>query len=306
MVSTQNFITASLRESQSDRIPCLELTGGKTVPNLENSAFYEKKIIADKDFPINIILNSISSKMEYFHPHWHEQIEMHYILQGSSLFHCNEKKIAAGKGSLVIFNGNEMHAGKSETDFMLALVTIFNLNDFSVEFSDKRIVFQNFIESDPFLQDKLELIYHEYQLKSLGYKLAIKGLMSEAVAYMARNYALRLMSEKESRRREKQMDLLNTAISYIKVHYSENISLKQLADAACLSESRFSHLFTETFSASPMNYLNEVRVKKARNLLRSGEYRVSEAALLSGFSDLNNFRRQYRKVYSEVPSSTLK
>lgn len=102
------------------------------------------------------------------------------------------------------------------------------------------------------------------------------------------------------------MDLLNTAISYIRAHYSEDISLKQLAEAACLSESRFSHLFTETFSSSPINYLNEVRVKKARNLLSSGEYRVSDAASLSGFRDFNNFRRQYRKIYGETPSSILK
>lgn len=168
------------------------------MPNIESSAFYEKKIIADRDFPINIILNSINTRMEYFRPHWHEQIEMHYILKGSSLFLCNEKEIAAEKGSLVVFNGNELHAGKSESDFMLALVTIFNLNDFSVEFSDKRIVFQNYIENDAFLQEKLELVYQEYQQKSMGYKLVIKGLMSEVVAYMARNCALRLMSKRKA------------------------------------------------------------------------------------------------------------
>ena len=39
--------------------------------------FYEQKIISDKEFPIEVFMNRVQDKCQYFHTHWHEHIELH-------------------------------------------------------------------------------------------------------------------------------------------------------------------------------------------------------------------------------------
>ena len=46
--------------------------------------FYEQKIISDKEFPIEVFMNRIQDKCQYFHTHWHEHIELHYVVHGET------------------------------------------------------------------------------------------------------------------------------------------------------------------------------------------------------------------------------
>ena len=73
-----------------------------------------------------------------------------------------------------------------------------------------------------------------------------------------------------------------------------------------LSEGRFNHLFKEGMGISPLQYINEVRVKKAMNLLKRRENTVAEIADSVGFTDYNHFGRQFRRYYGCPPSEILK
>lgn len=48
--------------------------------------FYEKKILNDKEFPIQLHINRVHEKRWYFSPHWHEHIELHYVVSGRTKF----------------------------------------------------------------------------------------------------------------------------------------------------------------------------------------------------------------------------
>lgn len=73
------------------------------------------------------------------------------------------------------------------------------------------------------------------------------------------------------------------------------------ADICGISEVTFRRLFREYTGRSPIEYRNDVRLDKARSLLQSGEYNVSEAAELCGFSNLSFFIRLYKKKYGHTP-----
>lgn len=47
-------------------------------------------------------------------PHWHEHIELHYILEGKTRIKLNQNEFIVQKGNLVIFNSNELHSGYCE------------------------------------------------------------------------------------------------------------------------------------------------------------------------------------------------
>ncbi len=263
---------------------------------------YEKKIISDNEFPVQLFVNRIRDKRRYFIPHWHEHIELHYILRGKSKFQCNRKKVTADKGSLVVINSYELHEGKSETNDMDAIVMIFEMNAFSQELAGHNIIFQTLIEADETIQRLMLAIYQETQERQTAYKLIAKGMMYELITYLIRNYAVESLTNSERIRRNRNLERLNTVLVYISEHYSESISNQELADLIHLSEDRFNHVFKESIGISPLNYINEMRLKKAMSLLKKKEFSVTEVALSVGFQDFNHFGRLFRRYYQCTPS----
>ena len=45
---------------------------------------YERKILSDPEFPVQLHINDLARKTWYFAPHWHEHIELHYVLEGKN------------------------------------------------------------------------------------------------------------------------------------------------------------------------------------------------------------------------------
>lgn len=73
-----------------------------------------------------------------------------------------------------------------------------------------------------------------------------------------------------------------------------------------ISEDRFNHLFKESMGMSPLQYMNELRLKKAMSLLKKREYSIAEISGQVGFTDYNHFGRQFRKYYGCSPSEILR
>lgn len=263
---------------------------------------YEKKILNDEEFPIQMFLNQIRKKGRYFQVHWHEHIELHYVLHGVTKFHINQNTIRASKGNLVVINSNELHEGISETTKMDACVIIFEMESFSHELAHQNIIFQTLIEQDEEIKRLILGIYQENDQKKLGYKLAAKGMLFELITYLSRNYAAQILSESANLKRKRNLERLNTVISYIQEHYTEPITNAKLAKIIHLSEDRFNHLFKESMGVAPLHYINEIRLKKAAHLLKTDEFTISEAAIAVGFQDFNHFGRLFRKLYGCTPS----
>lgn len=269
----------------------------------QDKAQYEKKIIQNKEFPIQILINKfddLKNRITFFNAHWHEHIELHYVIAGKMEMTLDQKDFfVVEEGNLVVINGNVLHEG-SCSDNLLALVIIFNMDDLTKELADKNIVFQEIIRQDAYVQRMLGNFYEEYMGGELGYCLACKGILLQLITYMSRNYARAVLTEKESLKHMKKLERLNIIRQYIEEHYADPISNKELADLIHLSEDRFNHLFKECMSVSPLQYMNEVRLEKAMHLLKGG-VSATEAAGMVGFFDYNYFGRLFRRKYGYSP-----
>lgn len=269
---------------------------------MHDLSLYEKKMIKDEEFPVQMFENRIRVPSSFCRPHWHEHLELHYILKGQGLFYCNQKPLLVRERSLAIINSNELHEGISQTPDFHALVIIFEMGAFSKEIADYNVIFNSLITSDPVIDNLLMSIYNEENVKSQGYKLAMKGKLYELIAYLFRNYVAQSLSDKENINRTKNLSRLNTVLQYIHENYTDIISNKELSELMHVSEFRFCHLFKESVGKSPLSYINEVRLKRAYNLLEQKEMTVSQVAAAVGFQDYNNFGRQFRKYYGFAPT----
>lgn len=93
---------------------------------------------------------------------------------------------------------------------------------------------------------------------------------------------------------------IKEAIRYIRDHLSENISMKELARVAILSESRFKVKFRNQIGLPPMEYIREKKLEAAERLLRDGA-RVSEAAAFTGFASDSYFSKVFKKSRGMCP-----
>ncbi|WNR43025.1 response regulator transcription factor [Paenibacillus roseipurpureus] len=88
---------------------------------------------------------------------------------------------------------------------------------------------------------------------------------------------------------------------YIDSHYYENFTLARLADMSHMSVSYFSLLFKKTTGQTFLNYLNEVRLQKAKELLQEPDLKIYEIADMVGYTSLPYFNRIFKQIITITP-----
>ena len=92
------------------------------------------------------------------------------------------------------------------------------------------------------------------------------------------------------------------AADYIKLNYSEKISIKEIADQLYLSPNYLSELFKKHTGQTISEYLTEYRLEKACQLLDHAEYRVGDVSGMVGIHDGRYFSNMFKKKYGMTPT----
>lgn len=96
--------------------------------------------------------------------------------------------------------------------------------------------------------------------------------------------------------------LVRKAVTYIRIHLSDPLSLHQIADGIKVSPSYLSRIFNQEMQESLSNYISRTRVEKAAELLSFSRMPVQHVAAYVGFSDLNYFSRCFKKHLGTTPT----
>lgn len=91
------------------------------------------------------------------------------------------------------------------------------------------------------------------------------------------------------------MDYIRKLINYMELHYMENIMAKDLAKCCELSETHMRRIFLEHTNATPLEYLNLVRINKACELLMKGNCSVESVSEQVGYTVLSTFMRNFKR-----------
>ena len=87
------------------------------------------------------------------------------------------------------------------------------------------------------------------------------------------------------------------------MHFLEELSLPQLADALGYSKYHISHIFKSKFGCSYNDYLKRRRSEHAMGLLTHSNMTVTDICFASGFCSLRSFYRAFHEVYGTTPRS---
>lgn len=260
--------------------------------------------------------------------HWHDEVELVYFEKGSFSAEINMERLEFSPGGLMFLNAGELHYIRSAGGFKESAF-VFDPHILSFECYDlvqsqlidplqnKSMKFPRYIASTDDIFEELhseyicimEAFHNKNILTDEGGGLAqmlpqiqVKAALLKIFAVLSRESLLEPMEGSINR----QVEEIKQILSYIHNHYSERIYIKDLSGILNVNEQYFCRLFKKVIGKSAMEYVNEVRIKHAKHLLRSTNQRVMDICLECGFNNLGNFLREFKKQTRTTPHTFRK
>lgn len=107
----------------------------------------------------------------------------------------------------------------------------------------------------------------------------------------------------DGRLKKNHLITIERAKEYITSHFSEDISLKEIAENCYVSPFHFSRIFKAFTSYSPHRFLLHLRLKNSETLLKNTSLPVADIAFLSGFNSVEHFTASFRQKYLCPPAT---
>ncbi len=266
-------------------------------------------------FPISVSFEAHNKKGIIFPSHWHEHIEFLYVKSGEGIIECNQAPLNVKKGDLIVVNSGELHCGfciTGEISYYCLIVAPELVHSSMPDICDIKyispikqnlILFENRISDDAGISECIRLIADEYENRRIGFELSIKALVYRMLVILIREHVRTMLPPSGCARRMREMGRLAGVFEYIENNFYRSITGGELAKMLNVSISRFSHLFREAAATSVTEYINSVRIRRAADLLGSTDLNITQAAMASGYNDVNYFTRQFKRHMGISPSA---
>ena len=102
--------------------------------------------------------------------------------------------------------------------------------------------------------------------------------------------------------RVNKLERIQPVMNYIESNYNTDITYPELAKLLNVSKYHFCHLFKEATGKTVVQYINDIRIDKAYNLLKNTDMNITQVSMSVGFNDMNYFSRLFRKHKNVSPS----
>lgn len=231
--------------------------------------------------------------------HTHKFSEMFYVINGKGKFQVEQEYYEITKDDFLIVNPNVLHTEYSDPDFPLEYI-IIGVENLSFTFSQKKdhTVFHCTNQQKELLYFMNSMMY-ELQKKEVQYEEVCQHMLDVLIIKLMRiaNFTFQITSSSKINHECLKLK------QYMDSCYSQDITLDSLASISHLNKYYLSHVFKQYFGCSPINYLCQVRLNAAQELLESTDYSISDIAQICGFSSQSYFAQSFLKCFKETPRS---
>lgn len=236
-------------------------------------------------------------------PHWHEEVELDYVLNGSLIYIINGVSTKVSAGEIAVVNSGVVHSGLALDDAPRAEVLAVLLD---------RKLFEPYLGERPPLFSPFLPEAENEELREVMTELGIAYLRKEPYyELLLRANALRLcrcllMRHRAAEGGEEQasagaMGEIKAALQYIEAHCTEKLRLEDIAGVINYNPSYFSRRFHRFTGFTVSDYLNRCRVRVAERLLRETDAPLSEVAFACGFPSVSSLITFFKRQYYTTP-----
>jgi AraC-like DNA-binding protein len=236
--------------------------------------------------------------------HWHNYYEIEYILDGTAKEILNGELMKIEPGLFHVLAPSDFH--EHIIDSPLTLVRIgfeissidYNVfNNASGILAGKVLRFSG--EEKELFDNLFASVSSEIQLykNTSVYPKIIKKLL-EAIIITANEYNNAKFTDKKS---ENQKEI-NTALAYIHTNFRQHITLSEVAESVHFSASYFSRYFHDNMKMTFVQYIKNLRMQYATNLIKNTNADIIDICYESGFSSPSSFSNEFKKIHNISPT----
>jgi AraC family transcriptional regulator of arabinose operon len=236
--------------------------------------------------------------------HHHNFFEMLYILEGSTKIKVRRGRYHAKVGDLVVYYPGEDHLEHVQPGRWSYVCLRFPEPRLGagLAFPDKRVLPP--VVSLPWpdrFQKLFEMMMFDLKAQDSWTDIMSKAYLVQFAVLLRR--ALREFRGGRTDPASQRSSRIEKAIDMIHDSLTGDLSLKELAHKAFMSESSFSHLFKDLTGIPPKKYATRVRIARAKEMLETTELTVKEIAAELGYDDPHYFSRIFKKTAGKPPSA---
>lgn len=246
-------------------------------------------------------------KSQTFSKHVHESYTVGVIEHGAQRFYRSGNTHVANTNSIILVNADDVHTGESATPdgwkyrAMYPLVEHFESISYDL-YDDKSFApyFDSAVINDPKLAAQLRLLF--YQVDANASKLLTETIIYSVMMRLVLGHSTLRNTPNDLSGSQRK---LISAKEYLDSYPEDDVSLTQLASIAGLSQYHFIRQFKKAFGLAPHSYQIQVKLKKAKALLKIG-IKPAMVAIDCGFHDQSHFNRHFKKALGTTPSKFQK
>ncbi|MFC0212983.1 helix-turn-helix domain-containing protein [Paenibacillus chartarius] len=275
------------------------------IDHLDGERFFEEDL--------NIFLNR---ELESFTTlqHTHDFVEICYVGEGCGYHYVEDQVLPVKQGDLFVIPIGTSHVFRPSSPKQDKMLVIYNCI-FRKELLDS---WHHLLQKDSItytaiyrpaecrqrwlhVQDKhdtfstiMQNMYREYLKRSTGFETVLTVMLIQMMVQLQR---FEMINETET----VSFRLLDEVIHYIKSKYTQNLTVQDVADYFFLSASHFQRLFKKSTGLSFTQYLQNVRIQKCCELLKSTDIPIYQIANQVGYQDMKFFHALFRKKTGVTP-----
>lgn len=259
--------------------------------------------------------------------HCHDCLELNLVESGSGTYVIDGRLYEIAEGDIFVINNSEHHLALHQSGELVITVLIletgplwssaFGVN-YLKPFLGRNTRFSNRIAADEEDSGRLRQLF-SWLKEELLYEDGTEKEQQPEQAFLAEaevNLLLSLLCTHYEKKKELagenaaasdyRLGPAEKVFSYINEHFTEKVTLEELADECALSRSYLSRYFKKLTGQTLFSYIQQTRLQYAAYLLQTGKKSITEIATESGFENLSYFNRIFKKNYGMAPGKFRK
>lgn len=266
--------------------------------------FFHEIVVHPKKISAKIILHYPNELP--FDSHWHEEIEILATMDSQVQVYCNQESYIAKENEIVCINSAQIHQFSPILNFSNSAITIQINPAFLKEYCTDPDNCYFDVRQNPdacqlldsymkelflFCTNETENPYYNLRINSLLHQI-LYVLLSECQIN-----AIRKEQAKTTKYRQRYMGIM----TYMNEHYSEDLSLEDVAKFSHISKEHLSREFKTYVGENFRDHLANIRLRHAHLDLINTDLPLIDIAINHGFSDLRSYNRAFQKQFGIAP-----
>ena len=288
---------------------------------LDDTGRYDEAL--DREFPFVVRLFHFRHKDYTPGLTWHERLEIFLPLDALTKMRMGEQEVELQPGEILIVDNLRLHMTVDYSGFDSRVIVVSFLPEFVYSLgspshdyffllpfyfrpSDRPHVVRRNSPSLSQMHGAVAQLLRCYFGRSVYFQAGCKAHLLQLLYLLAQQFRSADFMRSELMRQQERATRLRPVFEYVSQNFAENLTLKQGAALASISQPQFIKLFKRVAGMTFVSYVTHVRLSHALRLLKESSLTIAEVAVRVGFSDQSYFDRRFKSAFGQVPSAVRK